>query len=77
MSLIPVTKKNNPDFAGFATPEQIAKNPNLIIAGSNHTAKSQVEKAVEQIAEKKAFDDSVEAAKPSEAVKPSDVKRKP
>jgi hypothetical protein len=78
MSLIPVTKKNNPAFFGFASAEQIAaSNGALVIAGKTAQADQLVAKAKADADEKAKFDASVAAAKPSEALKPSDIKRKP
>ena len=78
MSLIPVTKKNNPSFFGFATAEQITKsNGKLVIAGKTAHADELVAKATEKAAVKAAFDDAVALSKPSDPVKPSDIKRRP
>lgn len=76
-NLYPVTKKTNSDFSGFATAEQIAANPNLVIIGKDHIAQKKVEEAAKAQAEKAANDAILDAVKPSEAIKPSDVKRKP
>ena len=78
MSLIPVTKKKNPQFFGFASAEQIAaSNGNLIIAGKTAHADELVAKAAEKAEAKATIDAAIAAGKPSEAVKPSDIKRKP
>lgn len=75
-TLWPVTKKGNPKFYGLATASVIAQSEGkLILITAATMAEPVIEKAVEELAVKKALDDN--PGVPSEAVKPSDIKRRP
>lgn len=74
-TLYPVTKKSNPEFRGLATVTVIAKNPNLVLITSAAMAEPKIVEAKKILKVEKELEDN--PGVPSEAVKPSDIRRRP